>query len=112
MPTYFTAHGNVLTQVVEHQSGEFAYPIVADPKWWDDAVAWAKKTSESARIWLKKHVTWDNVKRYSGKTGKFLVRRLPAAYLVLCVAKGGWAWYRSDAQGWVRVGDAVVGCIG
>lgn len=23
----------------------------------------------------------------------------------------GWAWYRSDASGWVRVGDTVVGCI-
>lgn len=43
VPTYFEAEDNVLTQVVQHRSGEFAYPVVADPSWWSNAVAWAKK---------------------------------------------------------------------
>ncbi|MFJ3395275.1 DUF2599 domain-containing protein [Leifsonia aquatica] len=31
VPTHYEIDGSVLTQVVEHSAGEFAYPIVADP---------------------------------------------------------------------------------
>jgi hypothetical protein len=30
---------------------------------------------------------------------------------VFCAVGGGWAYYRSDANGWVRVGDAIHGCL-
>ncbi|TSJ86592.1 hypothetical protein FPK29_02655 [Bifidobacterium polysaccharolyticum] len=32
-------------------------------------------------------------------------------YIFETKAISGWAWYRSDANGWVRVGDAVAGCL-
>lgn len=31
VPTHFEVHGTTLTQVVDHKSGSFAYPISADP---------------------------------------------------------------------------------
>lgn len=31
VPTHFEVHGHTLTQVVDHSSGSYAYPIVADP---------------------------------------------------------------------------------
>lgn len=105
VPTYFKADGNVLTQVVQHRSGEFAYPIVADPNWWDKAVAWAKKASTTAAEWLKKNKTW------LARSGKAIVKKIAPGAVVLCAIGAGWAWYRSDAKGWVRVGDAVAGCI-
>lgn len=111
VPTYFEAEGNVLTQVVEHQSGEFAYPIVADPEWWNKAVKWANKAASSTKTWLKTHVTWSGTKRIAGKSGKFFTKKVAPGAAVLCAVGAGWAWYRSDASGWVRVGDVVVGCI-
>jgi hypothetical protein len=33
VPTRFTTDGQTLTQVVDHTSGAFAYPVVADPVW-------------------------------------------------------------------------------
>lgn len=106
VPTHFKADGNTLTQVVEHRSGNFVYPIVADPNWWDNAVAWAQKNLTNAINWLKSHRTW--IKR----SGTFLAKKVAPGALVLCAVGGAWSWYRSDARGWVRVGDAIVGCIG
>lgn len=34
VPTHYQVDGTTLTQVVDHQGGGFAYPIVADPNWW------------------------------------------------------------------------------
>lgn len=33
VPTYYTWEDGVLTQIVEHSTGGFVYPIVADPTW-------------------------------------------------------------------------------
>lgn len=33
VPTHFEVEGTTLTQVVEHQGGDYAYGIVADPDW-------------------------------------------------------------------------------
>ena len=43
------------------------------------------------------------------KAGKFLAKKVGPGAVVLCAAGAGWAWYRSDAHGWVRVGDTVSG---
>ena len=33
VPTHYEIHGSKLTQVVDHRSGGYTYPIVADPSW-------------------------------------------------------------------------------
>lgn len=38
VPTRFTTDGQTLTQVIDHTSGAFAYPVVADPVWLVPAV--------------------------------------------------------------------------
>jgi hypothetical protein len=38
VPTHYELDGDVLVQVVEHQSGEFSYPIIADPSVWQVTV--------------------------------------------------------------------------
>ncbi len=38
VPTRFTTDGQTLTQVVDHTSGAFTYPVVADPVWLVPAV--------------------------------------------------------------------------
>lgn len=53
VPTRFTLRGDVITQVVDHRGGDFAYPIVADPKVkfcdWATAVCikWSKSETRS-----------------------------------------------------------------
>ncbi|HEX7305807.1 hypothetical protein [Lentzea sp.] len=82
VPSHFETDGTTLTQVIEHTSSSVSYPVVADP-WWS---------------WIVKLV-------------KFTVKKIGPWALVLCATGAGWAWLRSDAQGWLRVGDSVVGCL-
>ncbi|MDO4888012.1 MAG: hypothetical protein Q3979_04820 [Actinomycetaceae bacterium] len=128
VPTHFEADGSTLTQVVEHRQADVAYPVTADPDWWDNIKSWfsnaskyAKDKAKSAANWLKskagwlKDKTWSGVKwvsRKGGKAAKFFAKKVGPGAAVLCLAGGTWRWYRSDASGWVRVGDAVTGCIG
>lgn len=35
VPTHYETDGKSLTQIVEHNTGAFAYPVVADPRWID-----------------------------------------------------------------------------
>lgn len=98
--TWFETDGRSLTQVVDHTSKSYAYPIMADPSW---SEIWDKMKSVGK-------TAWSGVKWVAGK-GKVLARRVGPGAPVLCAVGGGWAWYRSDADGWVRVGDAVSGCI-
>lgn len=126
VPTRFetSADGNTLIQVVEHHVGGFSYPITADPKWWDNVASWfqhsgraASDKARSAARWLGqaksrwlKGKTW-SVARKAGRGAKVVAKKIGPAGLALCAVGAGWAWYRSDAQGWVRVGDAVSGCL-
>lgn len=100
VPTHFEINDGNLVQVVDHTSADFQYPIVADPSW-DEIKAMMKKAGKSI---------WDGTTWVYGK-GKVFAKRIGPGALVLCAVGGGWAWYRSDADGWVRVGDAVTGCI-
>lgn len=124
VPTYFEINGTTVTQVVKHKAGNYAYPIVADPDWWDNVknfFAKAGKTVKnwaySAARWLGKKSkwlagkAWTGIKWVAGKGKVFAKRTVPGA-VILCAVQGGWAYYRSDASGWVRVGDAVMGCFG
>lgn len=124
VPTYFEADGDTLTQVVEHADSNFAYPIVADPAWWDNVKSFFKNASsyvvtkaKSAAKWLGSNSkwlakkTWTGTKRYGPKALKFAAKKIGPGAVVLCAVGGGWAWYRSDATGWVRVGDTVSGCF-
>lgn len=40
VPTHFETDGKTLTQVVNHTSGNYAYPVVADPFWLAPIVVW------------------------------------------------------------------------
>lgn len=86
VPTHYEVNGNVLTQVIEHNAGDYVYPITADP-------------------------SWSSVFRWIGRGAKVLAKKIGPGAAILCLTGAGWAWYRSDANGWVRVGDAVIGCI-
>ncbi|MBM0262830.1 hypothetical protein [Corynebacterium macginleyi] len=73
VPTHFEVQGNVLTQVVEHKSGDFAYPITADPSWWDNVKGWFKSEgswvvgkAKSAANWLGPKAKWLSGKSWSG----------------------------------------------
>lgn len=124
VPTYYEAFGNRLSQVVEHRSGNFAYPVTADPSWWDSVKGWFKNAgssiaskAESAANWLKHDSkwlagkAWSGIKNYGPRVGKFAIKKILPWGWAFCAVGGGWAWYRSDADGWVRVGDAVAGCF-
>ena len=122
VPTHYEVSGNTLIQVVDHKAGNFAYPIVADPSWssiWSAIRKGGAKVASAAK-WLGSKAGWVVGKTWSGvtwaapkgyKAGKFLVKKAGPLGIVLCATGGGWAWYRSDANGWVRVGDAVSGCL-
>ncbi|MDC4233378.1 hypothetical protein M3T53_06595 [Actinomyces sp. B33] len=122
--THFEARGDILTQVVEHRSGSYSYPVTADPSWWDDVTKWFGNAgsyivnkAKSAAGWLGSNCrwiagkAWTGIKNYGPRVGKFVVKKIGPGALVLCAVGGGWAWYRSDSTGWVRVGDTVVGCF-
>lgn len=123
VPTHFEADGNVLSQIVEHKDGNFAYPIVADPAWWDSVKNFFKNASnyviakaKSAAKWLGGNSKWLANKVWDSRRtiirgAKFLAKKTAPGALVLCAVGGGWAYFRSDSRGWVRVGDAVVGCF-
>lgn len=123
VPTHFEAQGNTLIQVVEHKLGNFSYPITADPSWWDDVKGWFKNAgswiaskAESAANWLGPKAKWLGNKTWSGTKwvagkGKIIAKKVGPGAVVLCAVGGGWAWYRSNASGWIRVGDAVAGCF-
>ena len=87
--TYFTTDGQTLTQHVLHNVRGVVYPVTADP-WWNPF------------SWFGGFKWMNGVKVLAKKVGPW--------YAVSCLIGGTWAWYRSDAQGWVRVGDAVIGC--
>ncbi len=80
--SHFETDGMILTQVVEHAGASYAYPVVADP-WWSMVVGLVSVTAKKIGPWA-----W-----------------------ALCLTGAGWGWYRSDASGWVRVGDAAAGCF-
>jgi hypothetical protein len=84
VPTHFDVSSDEqhLTQVIEHTTGAVAYPVTADP-WWSVAL----------------------------KIVKFTAKKIGPGAAVLCLTGAGWAWYRSDSSGWLRVGDSVAGCI-
>lgn len=86
--THFTTDGTSLTQHVQHNVDDVAYPVTADP-WWS---------------FLFTAKTWIN-------GAKFLAKKLGPWGVAICLIGGSWAFLRSDSRGWLRVGDAVVGCI-
>lgn len=125
VPSHFEASGNTLTQIVKHKDGDFTYPITADPKWWDSVKAWFSGATKAVKAkaqsaanwlgsnakWLKKHVNWHSATKLAGSAGKKVVKSIVPGGLALCAIGSGWAWYRSDAKGWVRAGDALMGCF-
>lgn len=118
VPTRYELSGNTLTQVINHTDGSYVYPIVADPSWSDiwQHIKNAGSKAQSAAKWLGNKAQWVIGKSWSGvkyvsKGSKFLIKKIAPGGLALCAVGAGWAWYRSDASGWVRVGDAVSGCL-
>lgn len=123
VPTHYEIDGNTIRQVINHNSNDYAYPITADPKWWDNVAGWFRRAgsyvtgkAKSAARWLGKNSKWLIGKSWSGtkrlaKVGKVAAKKIGPWGWALCAVGAGWAWYRSDAKGWVRVGDAVSGCL-
>lgn len=113
VPTHYRIEGTSLVQVIEHRG--FSYPVIGDPCWSciardaveavKSATSWAAGKVSSGARWLA-----GGVRTIAGK-GKVFATRIGPWGLAACLGGAGWAWYRSDAEGWVRVGDAVMGCI-
>lgn len=122
VPTYFTVENNSLIQHVLHVEGNYTYPITADPSWddiWNKIKNMGSK-AVSAGKWLGNQAgwvvgkTWTGAKWVGKAAGKGLlygVKKTGPGLVALCATGGGWAYYRSDASGWVRFGDAVSGCF-
>lgn len=136
VPTHYEIDGTTVTQVVEHIDGGYAYPIVADPEWWDNikkffanaskavhdraysAARWLGKQSRwlAGKVWgTTKTITmkvWDSrARRWVFRGVKVVGGKHPVGRAALCLGAGGWQWYRSDASGLLRVSDRVAGCF-
>lgn len=126
VPTYFEIEDTTLYQVIEHRNGNHAYGIVADPWWnpfswnWSEIISSVASATKSAKSWLGTNANWLKGKAWSaskktvkigGRAVRVLAKKAGPLGLVLCATGGGWAWFRSDASGWVRVGDAIGGCF-
>lgn len=48
VPTSYTLDGDTLVQVVEHQS--YAYPVLADPSWWETALSAASIVTAAVAV--------------------------------------------------------------
>jgi hypothetical protein len=85
--TWFEIRGNTLIQVVQHNVEGVVYPVTADPFWKVFAFKW---------VWGGMKTLWVKVRPWTW---------------VKCSVGGGYAWFRSDARGQLRVWDSVVGCV-
>ncbi|PAU70025.1 MFS transporter [Bifidobacterium italicum] len=75
----------------------------------DKARGAARWLGQAKSHWLKGKA-W-SVAKQAGRGAKIVAKKIGPGGLALCAIGAGWAWYRSDAKGWVRVGDAVSGCL-
>lgn len=50
VPTYYAVEGTTLIQVVEHNGGNYAYGIIADPWWNPFSWPWGKWVKKSASV--------------------------------------------------------------
>lgn len=100
VPTRYEIEGDALIQVIDHASGNYAYPVVADP-WWNPATWQWKKIGRATVKGLKKcglgalgisgGVVGANVAVNVGRTvaGKYLVSIYGGPYMLIGVAAAG-----------------------
>lgn len=100
VPTRYEIEGDALIQVIDHASGNYAYPVVADP-WWNPATWQWKKIGRATVKGLKKcglgalgisgGVVGANVAVNVGRTvaGKYLVSIYGGPYMLVGVAAAG-----------------------
>ncbi|MCH4161112.1 MAG: hypothetical protein LKF41_01135 [Bifidobacterium sp.] len=115
LDTHFEITDDGVRQVIETDDST-VFPVIADPSWLDKAKKWLGSawTWTRGKVWSGAICTTKWVKsgsKWVWKSGKFAAKKAGYLGLALCAAGGVWAWYRSDASGWVRVGDAVSGCL-
>lgn len=115
LETHFEITNEGIRQVIETDENT-SFPVIADPSWFDKAKSWLGKswTWTRGKVWsgVTRTSKWVKVgSKWVWKSGKFVIKKAGYLGLALCAAGAGWAWYRSDASGWVRVGDAITGCI-
>ena len=100
VPTHYETEGDALIQVIDHASGNYAYPVVADP-WWNPLTWKWKKIGRATVSGLKKcglgalgisgGVVGANVAVNVGRTvaGKYLVSIYGGPYMLIGVAAAG-----------------------
>lgn len=93
VPTRYEVDGNNLIQVVDHTTGDFAYPIVADPTYWWGGKEWWS----SARVNVS--LVSAGVAGYVGMAGPALI---VGSALALCnqAGKGIWVYWTWAGQAW------------
>ncbi len=86
VPTHYIISGSTITQIVEHTSSSFTYPVVADPSvsylWW--GVATKLTHAETKSLAYKIDVT------STAAAGAALCQFLPGAYRAVCSIGVAW----------------------
>ncbi|MCW3492916.1 hypothetical protein [Microbacterium sp. SSM24] len=95
VPTHYEVAGTTLIQVVDHDAGEFSYPIVADPKftyWWGGKEWWP-----ASRVNVSLIAT--AVAGYLGMPGAALI---VGSAIALCnqAGRGIWVYWTWAGQVW------------
>ncbi len=107
VPTEYSVDGLVLTQTVDHTSGVFAYPIVADP-WWNPFSwpwgTWVRKTKSVVGSALRKCGAGALVATIGLGVGT-------GSTNVLIEKFGKGAKIKAAGGPWGYVGAATAGCI-
>lgn len=108
VPTYYEVDGTTLTQVVEHQEGEYSYGIVADPWWNPFSWPWGKWVKKTASV-VKSAVT----KCAKGGTKAALALLIGTGTTNLMISKYSATedLVTIEGKGYALVGVAVGGCL-
>ncbi|HEY0216901.1 MAG TPA: hypothetical protein VGC57_10960 [Cellulomonas sp.] len=93
VPTHFEIDGTTLVQVVEHAAGDFTYPIVADPSWWQitkcaGAIAWVVGSTVFAGAKILQIKRYINALGGVTQTAKLIMGATTAAERARGIGKG------------------------
>lgn len=93
VPTHYEVEGTRLIQVVDHATGDFSYPIVADPTYWWGGKEWWSASRVNVAL------ASAGVAGYVGMAGPALI---VGSALLLCnqAGRGIWVYWTWAGQAW------------
>lgn len=93
VPTHYEVDGTSLIQVIDHATGDFSYPIVADPTYWWGGKEWWSASRVNVSL------ASVGVAGYIGMTGPAII---VGSALLLCnqAGRGIWVYWTWAGQAW------------